>query len=151
MWNEARHAVINKLHFLILIPLMKYQWAKDLYKHTHFYTTLPRFSYAAFHDFPCHLPEASPLANTHSFGKDPHEFRELMCQEGQHGCEGTQSSSKENKEGKLLFGVNWDFMESCGEEQKGVLELQWNARSGNFSRWDRPFRALTEAFWKGKM
>lgn len=41
-----------------------------------------------------------------------------MCQEGQHGCEGTQSSSKENKEGKLLLWVNRDLMESCREDQR---------------------------------
>ena len=92
---------------LISLMIMKIkQYAKDQYKHIHFYTTLRCFSYAASLDFPCPLPAASPLANTHSFCKDPHKFRELMCQEGQHGCEGTQSSSKENKEGKLLFWVN---------------------------------------------
>lgn len=44
-----------------------------------------------------------------------------MCQEGQHGCEGTQSSSEEDEEGKFLLWVNWDFMESWGENQKGTI------------------------------
>lgn len=94
------------------------------------------------------LPEASLLASTHSFCEDPHKFRELMCQEGQHGCEGTQSSSKQNKEGKLLLWVNWDFMESCGEDKKEILGLEYNAFSGNFCMWDGQFSALAEAFCK---
>ena len=41
-----------------------------------------------------------------SFCEDSHKFRKLMCQEGQHGCEGAQSSSEEDEEGKFLLWVN---------------------------------------------
>lgn len=55
----------------------------------------------------CPLPLAPPLSvNTHGFCKDSHKFWKLMCQEGQHGCEGAQSSSEEDEEGKFLLWVN---------------------------------------------
>lgn len=86
------------------------------------------------------FPQALPLAlrvhlsiaqgplpgNTHSFCEDAHEFRELMCQEGQHGCEGAQSSREEDEEGELLLGVNWDFMESWGD-QRGAIRTEVEA------------------------
>lgn len=53
------------------------------------------------------VPELCRAENVnHSFCEDPHKLRELVCQEGQHGCEGTQSGSEENEEGKLLLRVN---------------------------------------------
>lgn len=51
--------------------------------------------------------------NTHSFCKDPHKLWELMCQEGEHGCERTESSSEEDEEGKLFLGINWNLMKCC--------------------------------------
>lgn len=62
-----------------------------------------------------------------------------MCQEGQHGCEGTQSSSEEDEEGKFLLWVNWDFMESWGENKKGTIRTQVRSTLGSLApldQWD---------------
>lgn len=67
--------------------------------------------------------------NTHSFCEDAHEFRELVCQEGQHGCEGAQSRREEDEEGELLLGVNWDFMKSWGD-QRGAIRTEVGAFYG---------------------
>lgn len=94
----------------------------------HFCTEAPSLG------FPCPPAHYCPPSqvNTHSFCEDTHKFWELMCQESQHGCEGTQSSSEEDEEGELLLGVNWDFMESWGN-QKGAIKTQVDAFLGTLT------------------
>lgn len=132
LWNEARHAFTSNLHSSRLTLTFWFYWWKWKLNSEQMINTgvsiSTRPSFMALLllplpslGFPCPFPQASLLANTHSFCKDPHKFRELVCQEGQHGCEGTQSSSEENEEGKLLLWVNWDFMESCGEDADGNM------------------------------
>lgn len=43
---------------------------------------------------------------THSFSKHSHEFRELVCEQSQHGGEGAETGREEDEEGQLLLGVD---------------------------------------------
>lgn len=47
------------------------------------------------------------------FGKDAHEFRELMREQSQHGGEGAEAGREEDEEGELLLGVHRHLVEHC--------------------------------------
>lgn len=56
-------------------------------------------------DFPTQVCVCTFLC-THSFREHPHEFRKLVCEQSQHGGEGTQAGCEEDEEGQLLLRVH---------------------------------------------
>jgi hypothetical protein len=53
------------------------------------------------------------VQETHGFSEDSHELGELVCEEGQHGGEGTETSREQDEEWQFLLRVHRHLMKHC--------------------------------------
>lgn len=64
---------------------------------------------------------------TYSFSKHSHKFRELVCEQSQHGSEGAETSCEEDEEGQLLLRVDRHLVKHCfhaGRTHRNTILVQ---------------------------